>query len=88
MKKKLARGTITRPAGHTGRFLFVQKKKKEPQSVDYPVEVDRPEPEPEPQKLTPSEIFQKMQSRKAQATQDSLRKIYKRKYSTNKQELF
>lgn len=76
------KGKITRPPGHTGRFLFVQSttQKRTETTAAYPVEVE-PEPEPEPVQLSQKEIIQRIsdgiRQKQLQTTQKALHKIYK-----------
>jgi len=82
---KRAKGKITRPPGHTGRFIFVKPNPKRKLNAaergSYPVEQPDPELEPEPIKRSPSEILSAMLSRKTKATQDALIKLYREKYN-------
>jgi len=86
---KRAKGKITRPPEHTGRFIFVKPNPKRKLNAaergSYPVEQPdpelEPEPEPEPVKRSPSEILSAILYRKTKKTQDALIKLYREKYN-------
>ena len=78
MKRRLAKGTIKRPPGYIGRFIFVRrvKPKQAIETGSYPIEVNEPKTKPH-QKPTPYDIANNIRKRQFTDTKRGLQKVAK-----------